>query len=30
MNCEFEGLAGLAVTYGLNLNNTQASMIWNL
>jgi len=30
MNCDFEGLAGLAVTYGLNLNNTQASMIWNL
>ncbi|KAK7371933.1 hypothetical protein VNO80_05300 [Phaseolus coccineus] len=24
------GLAGLAITYGLNLNNIQASMIWNL
>ncbi|XP_022637519.1 ABC transporter C family member 3-like [Vigna radiata var. radiata] len=24
------GLAGLAVTYGLNLNNIQALMIWNL
>jgi len=30
MNCDFEGLAGLAVTYGLNLNNIQAWMIWNL
>jgi len=28
--CDFEGLAGLAVTYGLNLNEIQAWMIWNL
>jgi len=28
--CDFEGLAGLAVTYGLNLNMIQAWMIWNL
>lgn len=26
----FEGIAGLAVTYGLNLNMLQAWVIWNL
>ena len=26
----FEGIAGLAVTYGLNLNVLQAWVIWNL
>jgi len=26
----FEGIAGLAVTYGLNLNITQSWMIWEL
>jgi hypothetical protein len=26
----FEGIAGLAVTYGLNLNMIQAWVIWNL
>ena len=26
----FEGIAGLAVTYGLNLNILQASVVWSL
>lgn len=28
--CLFEGIAGLAITYGLNLNVVQFRIIWNL